>query len=178
ICNGIYVDNLVHAVVRAIEGRGRDGEAYGVGDLETYRWVDLLSPVAASLGIEPLRIDIGAGSARRYPASRVAILGQLRASVKALLPARIRTALHAGHAAFRAYPSPPPPRRARPQPLVTEETALLHGCTWKLPHDRAVRDLGYAPPVSFCTACAHSIAWLEFAGYPTVRAVRSNDKSD
>jgi len=174
ICNGIYVDNLVDAVVLALEGRGRDGEAYGVGDAETYRWVDLLEPVAATLGTEPLRVDVAPGPVGG-PGLRSSALGTARAMAKSLLPGRVRAALRAGHAAFRAYPAPPRPRRTRREPLVSEEMALLHGCAWKLPHDRATRDLGYAPRISFREGLARSLAWLEFADYPVITASRAGD---
>jgi nucleoside-diphosphate-sugar epimerase len=169
ICNGIYVDNLVDAAVLAMDGRGRDGEAYGVGDAETYRWVDLLMPVAEALEIAPLHVQVGSatGPERGF---RSAARGRIRAMAKALLPPRARAGLRAGHSAFRAYPSPPPPRRPRPEPLVTEERRLLHECAWKLPHDRATRELGYQPRLSFTEAIRHSIDWLAFADYPVRRS--------
>ncbi len=168
ICNGIYVDNLVDAVMLALEGRGRDGEAYGVGDAETYSWADLLSPVAGALGIEPRRVEVG--DAPSGPAGGIASAarGRVRAAAKALMPPRLRAALRAGHSAYRAYPAPARPRPPRPEPLVTEEMRLLHRCTWKLPHDRAARELGYEPRVPFAAAIDRTVAWLAFADYPVV----------
>lgn len=169
ICNGIYVDNLVDAAVLAIEGRGADGEAYGVGDAETYRWVDLLMPVAEALEIAPLRLQVSGPTGPKKGFRSVA-RGRIRAMAKALLPPRARAGLRAGHSAFRAYPSHPPPRLPRPEPLVTEEMRLLHECGWKLPHDRATRELGYQPRLSFSDAIGHAIDWLAFADYPVTRA--------
>jgi hypothetical protein len=51
-------------------------------------------------------------------------------------------------------------------PQITRERIDLHTCSVKLPHDKATRDLGYAPVVSLETACRHAVFWLEFAGYP------------
>jgi nucleoside-diphosphate-sugar epimerase len=54
-------------------------------------------------------------------------------------------------------------RTSRPLPRLTLEMALLQQCTWKLPHTRATRRLGYAPRVAFAEGLRRSLAWLAFS---------------
>jgi hypothetical protein len=46
------------------------------------------------------------------------------------------------------------------RPFVTPEIAALQRCRWRLPNDKAVRLLGYDPPVTFAEGCRRSLDWL------------------
>jgi 2-alkyl-3-oxoalkanoate reductase len=165
ICNAIYVDNLVEAVCRAMEVPAADGEAYIVGDAETVTWADLCRPIAVALGCDLASISVPAPSpqhAGKQPRDL------LRASGRRL-PIGIRRAWRAALAELR----PASPTRGQtlvaPGPrgiTVSHEKHALHTCATRLPMDKARRELGYAPPIDFETACRHAIAWLRFADYP------------
>ena len=67
-----------------------------------------------------------------------------------------------------AWPAPAPARDAwtlpsPPAARLTLEQTLLQRCAWKLPHAKAARLLGYAPPVPFAAGLAASLEWLDFA---------------
>jgi nucleoside-diphosphate-sugar epimerase len=166
ICNGIYVDNLIHAITLAITSDAADGETYLVGDAETYTWAELLRPTAEALGIS--LDDLPPPSIERPPGliARLQAIRQLRRAARAL-PRPLKAALRAGFRELATGPAKPSSGPKRP--VATLERSLLHRCAWKLPHDKAARDLGYAPLVSFPEAQRRTLGWLEFAGYPIVR---------
>ena len=167
ICNGIYVDNLVHAILLALTAPGVDGQAFLVGDRETVTWRDLYRPVADALGfdVDLLPTPPASAAARGVPlAERVRDSAAFKR-----LPSTVRAGLAAAYLARRAGQ----PGRAADvgAPKVTLEKALLHTCAHKLPWSRAEECLGYRPVVSFAEGCRRGVAWLEFAGYP-VRGAR------
>ena len=169
ICNSIYVDNLVHAVTLALDAPGADGHAYLLGDAETITWADLCRPVAEALGFDIRSIAVpvpgqGVSDAGREVARNAARQLLLR------LPDRFRRSLRAGYAAWRRDVKSQAEARG---PEITRERIGLHTCSVKLPHDKAARELRYAPVVSFETACRHALSWLEFAGYP-LSGIRSS----
>jgi 2-alkyl-3-oxoalkanoate reductase len=166
VCNAIYVDNLVHATVLALAAEGVDGRAYLVGDQEEVIWRDLLGPVTTALGLSLDMVpDRSAADAPRSPARRwePSQSQAVRRLARLLLPRPARDGLRAAYAAaFADDGAGPPP--------VSLERALLHTCSTRLPWERARQELGYSPPTSFAEGIRRSIAWLEFAGYPVVRA--------
>jgi nucleoside-diphosphate-sugar epimerase len=172
ICNSIYVDNLVEAIRLAATVPGIDREAFLVGDAETNRWTDLIGPVATALGYATEAIpDLPARGDHLTLSERLRAAYDLplTQSIVARVPRRLKQAVKAGVRAWRqplkADPWALPPRVA-PKLEVTREMEILYQCAYRLPHDKAVRRLGYRPPVSFAEGMRRSVAWLAFAGYP------------
>jgi nucleoside-diphosphate-sugar epimerase len=176
ICNSIYVDNLGYAVRLALNTPHVNGETFLVSDAETVTWADLYRPLAAGLGfdfdavpsvsppdpvltfkhryIEPFRTSkAGATILRNVPSS--AKTG-LRRVVRLVRPRR-------GAAAQTTTVT-----SAGPAP--TAEMIMLHRCRWRLPIDKAVRLLGYAPPVSFDEGCRRSVDWLRQSDHGRIAA--------
>ena len=169
VCNGIYVDNLVHAIELASTA-DVDGQVFLVADEEQFTWADVYRPVAEALGValddvpeaivpdfsEPRRST--ADTLRRSPAARL-LARMLPPPVRATLVAALGGAAQADAADHRWDM----PRRR--QLTVTQEMALLYRCAYKLPFAKATRFLGYRPIVSFAEASRRTVAWLAFAGY-------------
>jgi nucleoside-diphosphate-sugar epimerase len=172
ICNSIYVDNLVEAIRLAATVPGIDGEAFLVGDAETSRWCDMIGPIASALGLSPDDIP---NLAPRGPALtlgerlRVAYDQDLVQAVVARVPRRFKQAAKAAVRTWREPPKPGPwelPRPHVPRLSVSRDMEVLYQCAYRLPHDKAVRLLGYRPPVPFAEGLRRCLAWLEFANFP------------
>lgn len=167
ICNGIYIDNLVHAVLCAVQAPTCSGQAYLVGDTESYCWADLLGPVATALGTD--LADLAAPVAEGSP-SLVARLRRIRGFRRLIygIPSPVRAALKAGWREGKASPQTAHKDSGIQQPVASLELQLLHTCQWKLPSDKAARELGFSPTISLAEAQRRSVSWLAFAGYPVV----------
>jgi len=176
ICNGAYVDNVVHAISLAMTASDVDGEAFLVGDEERYTWADLYRPLAAALGYDLASVASVAPREdrgdwwERFNAARETSAGRAMLS---MLPMRLRAAAYAGVAAWHGHgrraDSSAWEAAAAPVLTPTVEMTLLHRCRYKLPSEKAAARLHYRPRVTFAEACRRSVGWLRFAGYP-VRA--------
>jgi len=176
ICNTIYVDNVVQAILCALraDAQSVDGEAFLIGDAEHVTWGQFSAVVAKALGKDV--DDIPCLPVPEFKRTRAERLEALRTSrpVQALLPFIPRPAKRTVKAALKAlwaktsdWALPP-----EPGPVVTQEMALLHSCAWQLPMEKARQRLGYEPKVSFAEGMRRSIGWLKFAGYPVIAAPR------
>ena len=171
ICNGIYVDNLVHAIRLAMTADGADRQAFLLGDRETITWRDLYRPVVEALGLELDQVPSVEGARDRAGAEAAELVRERVRRSLGWLPPGPRRGIRALGAAWRAGRTPPASPWIRPDepvPAVTLETTLLQRCRYQLPWTKARTILGYEPQISFPEACRHSIAWLAFAGYPVV----------
>jgi nucleoside-diphosphate-sugar epimerase len=163
VCNAIYVDNLVHAIDRAIDAERVNGQAFLLNDRETVSWRELVAPIAQSLGISLRDVPQPSSVAvlrESKSISNVVLLPAARAAVR-ILPPRLAEAQRSLRRAFRRSPA-----IEKPSLEARREFALLQSCNVRLPSTKAERMLGYDPPVSFEEGCRRSVAWLRFAGYP------------
>ncbi len=176
ICNSIYVDNLVEAIRLAATVPGIDGEAFLIGDAETSRWCDLIEPIAIALGFSPDEIP---NLTPRGPGLtlgerlRAAYDQDLVQAVVARVPRRFKQAAKAAVRGWREGPKPSPwelPRPSAPRLTVSRDMEVLYQCAYRLPHTKAVRMLGYRPPVTFTEGLRRCLAWLEFANFPIQNA--------
>lgn len=173
ICNGIYVDNLIHAIQRAIEVDAADRETFLVGDTETVTWKDLYGALADSIGVSLDSVHrVAAPQFRRSFKERVesAVSTPL---AQALLPAFPGEAKRLTKVVLGAL-KPMPQAGAWslqpvPGPTVDEEMATLQQCTWKYPNQKAAKILGFDPPISFHEGMKRTLSWMKFVGYPTER---------
>ena len=171
ICNGIYVDNLGHAIERALVVPQASGEAFLVGDAERVTWRDFYQTLADALGVSmeavrsieppvfhrPLKERVGALTALPFTQKVLPLFpGKLKRLTKLLLANWQEPS--AGN--VWTLPSEIPPC------AVTEEMTLLQQCRWQLPLQKARAVLGYEPPVPFAEGMRRSIAWLDFTGFP------------
>jgi 2-alkyl-3-oxoalkanoate reductase len=171
ICNTIYVDNLVHAVERAINApASATGRAYLITDNETITWRDIHSTIRQFLG--PAASQVQAIALPKFAAPGwAARIDSLRSSAWAQrliahTPARLKNitkgALHGWQPQARETPWKLPPH---PGPRPTPERVSLQQCAWRFPSDLARLHLGYSPPVTFTTGIERTVAWLRWCGH-------------
>ena len=170
ICNTLYVDNLVHAIQRALTASSVDREAFLLGDRETVTWERLYRGVSGMLGIpfEQIR-QVPPVVPRKNFRDHVDHFRGLPAVQKLLpvFPSKIKRAVKAALAAMPEPVTPSPWTLPRPSaPAITFEMSELQQCRWKFPHEKATRLLGYDPGLSFDKGLHRTAGWLQFAGYP------------
>lgn len=169
ICNAIYVDNVVDAVIRCFDAPEADGEAFLLGEPEPPTWRAFAERVATTLGIDMADVpNVGFEAHRPGLKDRVDSLRQsapVRAALGAL-PASLARGLAAFWEASGALPVSSPSNA--PQPTL--EMALLHRARHVPSWAKAQRVLGYDAPVTPEEGWRRTRAWLEFAGYPVGRA--------
>lgn len=168
ICNGIYVDNLVAAIVNCLHATDDAAGAYLVGDAEKITWEQFYRAAALQLDVPWSSIH----QVTRLPSFQRSWrdrAGRAAAHpfVQRLLPL-VPWGLKRSAKAVIAAASPSPRNESwtlpsPPRPHITQEMALLQQCAWKFPHARAEQNLDYRPPVTFTEGIDRSFAWWRFA---------------
>lgn len=146
--NLVYVDNLVHAILRAIES---PPGTFVINDGDEPTWRGFYEAharlggwevrTAARSEVPSNSLLLGLKGAAAHPAAR--------AVARRLLPERARDR---ARAVVAGAPDFPPP-----------ELAALQTSTVRYPTDRAREVLGYDPPVSFERGLELTERWLRFA---------------
>ncbi len=170
VCNGIYVDNLVHAVGLALEHEEAAGETFLVADDDALTWRMLYEPVCRALGSSWEAVaDLAPRAPQPTRGERLLALRDDPAARVLLdhVPRPLRSAIR--RVAVRPCEDASPRARA---PVPDLETSILQTCGYRFPTAKARRMLGFAPPVAFDEACRRTVDWLGFAGFPVVLATR------
>ncbi len=170
ICNGIYVDNLIEAILAALVCGDADGEAFLVGDSETVIWRDIYSRLADALGFGMDTVhDVMPPTFRKSFKERVEtfVATPFAQSMLPAIPGEAKRLTKVVLGSLKPPPQPNawtlPPRSAA---AVDEEMATLQQCVWKYPSQKAAKILKFQPSVSFDEGMRRTLAWMEFAGYP------------
>lgn len=169
VCNSIYVDNLVTAIVQALEAPASAAGPYLVGDREPLTWRTFYGQVASALGIAPATIH-RLDAAPAFPRTWSDRIARCVASpgMQALLPVAPTRWKQTGKRLLGALAAPAPSPDSwslpgSPAPRVTQELVLLQQNTWTLSSALARTQLGYQPKIDFPLALERSLAWLAFA---------------
>lgn len=166
--NGIYVDNLVDAITRCLQGPDSDGQVFLLGEEATPSWHEVYHRLAVAIGRDVADIPhLGFEERRPTFKDRLDAL-RLSPAVKSVtrsMPRRLQDGLGAFWVAASAGKASPP---SGPSPTL--EMALLHRSRHVPSWEKARRVLGYSPPVAPDEAWRRTLAWLAFAGYPVVGA--------
>jgi nucleoside-diphosphate-sugar epimerase len=153
-CNLVYVDDLVLAVLRALEAEGVDGRAFNVNGPDHVTWNEYFRALAGSLGL---------------PRLEAAGRGASHVGAMALMPVRKAAKLalkHFGAPIMWLYQRNAVVKRLmrkaehmiRQTPTTNE--FRMYSRTAHYPTDRARDMLGYAPNVDMQRGVELSAAWL------------------
>ncbi len=177
ICNTVYVDNLMEAMLAAaLEAPQVAFQEYLITDGERVTWWDLYNSVAEALGIGMDRVHmleaapiwqaaalrepamIAQATGKPYPPEDGGLLQSIRKAAARVLPLGRSN----GHAAV-----PPPTQEPKDEGqgvLQPDwETASLQLCQVQLPIDKARKELNYNPSIKFAEAVRLTGEWLRFA---------------
>ncbi|MGD9810338.1 MAG: NAD-dependent epimerase/dehydratase family protein [Sphingobium sp.] len=164
LCNAVYVDNLVEAVMHCFDAPEAVNEAFLIGEPEVPTWIEFYGRIAAALNIEVSAIPSVSFVPQR-PSLKDKVDGLRRTRpVRAILrsfPRRLQRGLAAFWQAAGAMPSEHAPGAA-----ATLEFAMLHRARHVPSWEKVRRLLGYEPSVPVEEAWQRTIAWMRFAGYP------------
>jgi nucleoside-diphosphate-sugar epimerase len=170
ICNCVYIDNLIQAVMLASESRLADKGAFFVSDSETITWKDYYGRLANALGCHMDEIsEISAPVFKLSMQDRFNRLKAMKAVMGAsrFIPMRFKQAVKAGVAAWdKPSLSSAWALSGSTKINPSEEVCLLQQSAYKLPNLKAEKILGYRPVFSFAEGMRRSIEWLRFEGYP------------
>jgi len=170
ICNTIYVDNLIHAILRAGEASGVDGRYFLLRDREQITWAEFYEPLLKSCGRELSQVPLVEIPSRFPRPVEDRLINRLRrvSLIKRTLKRTPKVIKRMGKAVLKSLPDEAsrwksPSRHSLP---LSEEIIGLQTCRWLVPYEKAAQELDYQPAVSFAEGMRRSIGWLEFAGYP------------
>jgi len=158
ICNSVYIDNLIEQIYLALTAENVDRQAFLTGDRETVSWADLYKPFVNACGFKIEQLP-SVDCANYQPTSKERLREGLRntkllGEVVSLTLGKLKQAK---------------PAQSPQQPPLNYEMAMLYGCQYKLPHQKAQKMLGYEPIVSFVEGCDRTLDWLELKGYSIQR---------
>lgn len=184
ICNSVFIDNLIEAILLSLERPEAIGETFFVTDKERVTWRECLEGFGSILGVEVPHATVD----QLDPPVRASAKDRVLQMSRVLLSQEFRTAVMAlpavgafGRTLYRGYttlpeqqrnylrsrlspraPAPPartaPPRyQAADYLIASQRRTVVHAC------DKAERLLGYTAPVGYSTAMALTRDWLEFA---------------
>lgn len=168
ICNGIYVDNVVHAITCCLRAPDNAAGAYLIGDGEKITWEQFYRSAALHLDVPWDSIQ----QLTRLPAFKRtwkdragrAVAHPLVQRLLPLVPYGLKRSAKAVMAASGPVIRPDSWTLPNgPRPRITQELALLQQCAWQFPHQRAEQQLDYRPLVTFEEGMNRSFAWWRFA---------------
>lgn len=187
ICNTVYVDNLVDAILQVAAKPSTAGQAYHVGDSEPVSWgrfweehrraCDPPPPPLVEMMRPELEESMARGnrvsSWRRMrevwgdPVVRKALLSipVVKGTARAFLRASSWVMSRGSHRQMveQAVSAPPPREAPRICPRITPEEGDVFSTAVTFRIDRARRELGYDPRVDFVEGMKRTAEWIRWA---------------
>jgi nucleoside-diphosphate-sugar epimerase len=159
ICNLVYVDDVVLAVLCALRAPEPRSEVFNVSGPEAITWADYFRRLNAALGCSDLAAPSRTGS--RFHASLMAPVKATAKWAMRTMPGLINTVYQRSSLAKKAMRAAE--RRIRQAPSAAEFQLYSMSATY--PIGRAESALGYVPQFSVDEGVALSAAWLRHSGY-------------
>jgi predicted dehydrogenase/nucleoside-diphosphate-sugar epimerase len=185
VCNMVYVDNFIEAILLALDKDEAIGETFFVTDRERITWRRCLQDFAAMLGVDVPNASIDQLAAPIAPSSRDGMQQLMRIFLSQDSRAALMTlpvlgtvgrALHAGYGRLplkqqnyiRSKVKPAAPRRrpssGSPRYDATDYLISAQHRTVVHSSEKAQRLLGYTSSVNYATAMSLTQQWLQFTG--------------
>lgn len=194
VCNSLYVDNLVEAMILAAEHPAAAGEVFNISDAPPITWREFIEGHARALGdgylpLPEMTVDeierVRASARSRRPSSIAQILHllsdpQIRTALRSIpFVARLEGVGRAvvrnvvpsrGQTMLRAAWSSRrrsisgPQVGAETRPLLPRGLVALYASRAVFSIEKARRVLGYDPKIDFEEGMARTAAWVRWAG--------------
>ena len=158
-CNLLYVDDLVRAILLALDTPGVAGEAFNVSGPERPTWREYLEALNEACGFPPIPLTSGLS----YRASDV-LTSPLRVTARFALR-RLGPLVRAVHQRSRWARRTMKATESRLRTTGTAEELRFYGRENAYPIEKARSLLGYDPLVGMNEGIARSVSWLRHHGY-------------
>lgn len=169
ICNTIFIDNLVDAMIVCAIHPAAAGGTYLVKDAERVTWAHLYSKIAESVGVDPASIHEVEPLPRARPWRelqrhfRSVAAFAWRSTWASAVKHRLRTPRTMAFAAAIRWRLAREDPSDTPAPGLDAEMLSLQQCRHEFSTAKIAAELEWRPPVKFEVACARTAAWLHFA---------------
>jgi nucleoside-diphosphate-sugar epimerase len=169
IFNGIYVDNLVAAILAVAAHPESAAGFYNVGDRERVTWADFFAGLGAPLGCDVARL--AQVSRTRFPHSTRSVIDAIQAlpvvndlyhRLKPRIPDDVKTTLKGLLEGTAGYERPASTYASAP--FVDREFWHLQRVAHKLPIDKFCTTFRTEPPITFAEGMRRTAIWLESIG--------------
>lgn len=163
-CNLVYVDDLVRAIILALEAPGASGQAFNVNGPDRVTWQEYVEALGAELGVGPI-----APPPPSSAKARTALVEPVRALIK-------KTFFRFEEPIMRVYQKSRLARRfmkwvqSTLQKVPSKAEYELYSRRAYFPIDRAEAELGYRPMVPMDQGVRSSAQWLVHEGVVHTRA--------
>lgn len=165
ICNAVFVDNLVEAMVLCADHPAAPGHTFFVSDSELVTWRSFYESVGEAIGVDLATVQfIHDSEASAVPVGEritALVFAAARSAIARKLVARLKTNRNgqAAIAAAKLYLDVASTNKPLPDPqLIAMQT-----CRSQLNTERIERAIGYHPRWSFRQGAEKSALWLQFA---------------
>jgi nucleoside-diphosphate-sugar epimerase len=172
VCNTIYIDNLIDAIVAALKSGADERGIFHINDAENVSWRDVYVRIASAFGIQESEVpNIACPVFRRSVKARIErfVASRYAQSLLPIIPMRLK---RFAKVLLRSWEAPSPANAwalpTSPEPQIDEEIAMLQQCRWRFSNARAQCTLGYQPSVTFDEGMRRTVGWMAFAGYPVL----------
>lgn len=167
VCNTIYVDNLLDAVLLAAQRPEAVGQVFLTADADCISWGEFYRGLARELALSPECIGSIPRSNAAAPTRGAAWLQRARFSAPyqiagLLMPKSFKQSLK--WRLQRGIDRWPTVHEDSPAGASYDQN-VLHLTSWRITNEKARRLLGYQPAVTVAEGLRRSAAWLKFAGW-------------
>jgi nucleoside-diphosphate-sugar epimerase len=164
ICNAIFVDNLVEAMVLCAEHPAASGHTFFVNDSDLVTWGRFYKSIGEAIGVDLATVRfIHQSQASAVPLRErtiALVLAAARSAIVRKLVARLKTNPN-GQAALAAVKFYLEAASTGPRP--DPQLIAMQTCRSRLNTERIERSIGYRPRWSFSEGAEKSALWLQFA---------------
>lgn len=170
VFNGIYIDNLVAAILTSHRHPGPVSGFFNVSDREHVTWRDFYAALGPHLDCDVGRLPEVTGQRFSWSMPAVVdlvqnwpVMNQLYHRLKKRIPDGLRARLKqmlAGRGGYEEHAA-----RYAKRPRVERELWHLQKTRHKLPSEKFARTFSFTPPVSFQEGIRRTARWLAYLGY-------------